>query len=174
MIVGLLAPKGQSLDGRDQDDAIYVPITTGQRKLFGTKFHGAVRLIIVQADSSAALTELVAPIEELLRANHHLALNMENDFQYKILQRWLTLQHKRQKFLSLVLGAIASISLIVGGIGIMNIMLVSVTERIREIGIRAAIGAASRHFAAVFNGSSYLIVSWLLDWCFLGGRQRPF
>lgn len=140
-IIGLLKPKGQSLDGRDQDDALYVPITTAQRKLFGTRFQGTVRLIIVQANSVAALDELISPIEELLRERHHLGKNVENDFTVQNLTAIANTAMQAARILSLMLGAIASISLVVGGIGIMNIMLVSVTERTREIGIRAALGA---------------------------------
>lgn len=150
LIVGLLAPKGQSLDGRDQDDALYVPVTTAQRKLFGTRFQGTVRLIIVQANSVDALDGLIAPIEALLRERHHLAKTTENDFTVQNLTALANTAVQASRIFSLVLGAIASISLVVGGIGIMNIMLVSVTERTREIGIRAAIGARRRDILLQF------------------------
>ncbi|EKE00607.1 MAG: hypothetical protein ACD_21C00317G0004 [uncultured bacterium] len=150
LVTGLLASKGQSLDGRDQDDSIFVPVTTAQRKLFGTKFQGTVRLIIVQADSVAALSELINPINDLLRERHHIAKNMENDFNVQNLTALANTAVQAARILSLMLGAIASISLIVGGIGIMNIMLVSVTERIREIGIRAALGAFRRDILLQF------------------------
>lgn len=150
VIVGLLGAKGQSLDGRDQDDAIYIPVTTAQRKLFGTRFQGTVRLIIVQATSVAALDALIKPIEDLLRERHHLSKNMENDFTVQNLTAIANTAMQAAKILTLMLGAIASISLIVGGIGIMNIMLVSVTERTREIGIRAAIGARRKDILMQF------------------------
>ncbi|MBU0744478.1 MAG: ABC transporter permease [Gammaproteobacteria bacterium] len=149
-VVGLLSAKGQSLDGRDNDDAIFVPVTTAQLKLFGTKFKGTIRLFIVQANSVEALTELISPITELLRERHHLSINVENDFNVQNLTALANVAVKAAKLLSLMLGAIASISLVVGGIGIMNIMLVSVTERTREIGIRASIGALRRDILLQF------------------------
>jgi putative ABC transport system permease protein len=141
IVMGLLSTKGQSLDGRDQDDVVYVPVTTAQRKLFGTIFQGAVRIIMVQADSLADLPELIDPITLLLRERHHITKHMEDDFNIRNLTALADVAVQAAKVLSLLLGAIASVSLVVGGIGIMNIMLVSVTERIREIGIRAALGA---------------------------------
>lgn len=144
LVKGLLSTKGQSLDGRDHDDAIFVPITTAQRKLLGTKFKGTVKFIMVQATSLEDLDELIHPITNLLRERHHLSRNMEDDFSVQNLTALAEVAVKAAKLLSLMLGAIASISLVVGGIGIMNIMLVSVTERTREIGIRGALGALRR------------------------------
>jgi len=144
LIAGLLRVKGQSLDGRDYDDTVFVPLTTAQRKLFGTRFQGTVRFIMVQAESLTALNELINPITSLLRERHHLARNVENDFNVQNLTALAEMAVKAARLLSLLLGAIASISLVVGGIGIMNIMLVSVTERTREIGIRSALGALRR------------------------------
>jgi putative ABC transport system permease protein len=141
LVVGLLDVKGQNLDGRDHDDAIFIPITTAQRKLFGTKFQGTVRLILVQASSVASLDELINSIIDLLRERHHLARHMENDFSVQNLTALADIAVNAAKLLSLLLGAIASISLVIGGVGIMNIMLVSVGERTREIGIRSALGA---------------------------------
>lgn len=150
LIVGLLATKGQSLDGRDRDDSLYIPVTTAQRKLFGTKFQGTIRLIVVQATSLATLNPLTDQINTLLRERHHLLKNMDNDFSVQNLTALANTAAQTTKILSLMLGAIASISLIVGGIGIMNIMLVSVTERTREIGIRAALGARRRDILLQF------------------------
>jgi len=150
LITGLLSSKGQSLDGRDQDDVVFIPVTTAQRKLFGTRFQGTVRLIMVQANSVAALSELIDPITVLLRERHHIPQRMENDFNVQNLTALADVAVQAAKILSLMLGAIASISLVVGGIGIMNIMLVSVTERIREIGIRAALGALRRDILLQF------------------------
>jgi putative ABC transport system permease protein len=150
LIVGVLGTKGQGLDGRDQDDVVYVPVTTAQRKLFGTKFQGTVRVIVVQAESVAALSTLIDPITDLLRERHHIPKNMENDFSVQNLTAIANTAVQAARTLSLMLGAIASISLLVGGIGIMNIMLVSVTERTREIGIRAALGARRKDILLQF------------------------
>jgi putative ABC transport system permease protein len=150
LIIGTLAKKGQSLDGRDQDDAFFVPVTTAQRKLFGTRFQGTVRLIMVQAASAQAVAELIPAITNILRERHHLAINADNDFTVQNLTAIANTAVEAAKILSLMLGAIASISLVVGGIGIMNIMLVSVTERTREIGIRASLGAKRRDILLQF------------------------
>jgi len=150
LVTGILVPQGQSLDGRDQDDIVFIPVTTAQRKLFGSKFQGTVRLIMVQASSLSALPELMAEITRLLRERHRISRNMENDFNVQNLTALADNAVRAANILSIVLGAIASISLVVGGIGIMNIMLVSVTERIREIGIRAALGALRRDILLQF------------------------
>lgn len=140
-VVGVLAPKGQSPRGRDQDDTIYVPVTTAQKKLFGTSFPGMVRIIMVKAKSTEDLAPAEKQINELIRQRHHIGPKQENDFTVRNLTEIMQAAEQSTKVMTLLLGAIASVSLIVGGIGIMNIMLVSVTERTREIGIRMAIGA---------------------------------
>jgi putative ABC transport system permease protein len=144
LVLGVLAPKGQSLDGRDQDDTVLVPVTTAQRKLFGSQFAGAVRFIMVQASSAEAMPSVEKSINELLRQRHHIREGSDDDFFVRNLTALANTAAETTKVMSLMLGAIASISLVVGGIGIMNIMLVSVTERTREIGIRMAIGARGR------------------------------
>ena len=141
VVLGVLAPKGQSLDGRDQDDTIIIPLTTAQRKLFGTAFQGAVRMMMVQAESAAAMPAAERSINELLRQRHRLRESQDDDFSVRNLTALAESAAETARIMSLLLGAIASVSLVVGGIGIMNIMLVSVTERTREIGIRMAIGA---------------------------------
>jgi putative ABC transport system permease protein len=140
-VIGLLEAKGQSLDGRDQDDTAMVPVTTAQRKLFGNPFPGTVRYISVQAVSAEAMTEAEREMIQLLRQRHRLNERAENDFTIRNLTASAQAEAASAEAMSFMLGAIASISLLVGGIGIMNIMLVSVTERTREIGIRMAIGA---------------------------------
>ena len=144
LVIGVLARKGQSLDGRDQDDTILVPVTTAQRKLFGSQFLGTVRFMMVQAGSADLMDRVERDITELLRARHRLNVDAENDFTVRNLTAAANAAAATTRVMSLMLGAIASVSLLVGGIGIMNIMLVSVTERTREIGIRMAIGARRR------------------------------
>ena len=144
VVEGLLTPKGQSLDGRDQDDTVLIPITTAQRKLFGNPFPGTVRFIMAEAESAQAMASGEEEITRLLRQRHHLPERTENDFDIRNLTAMADAAAQTTRVMSLMLGAIASVSLVVGGIGIMNIMLVSVTERTREIGIRIAIGARER------------------------------
>jgi len=150
VVLGVLAAKGQSLDGRDQDDTVLVPVTTAQRKLFGTQFAGSVRFIMAQAISAEAMPAAEKAITELLRQRHRIREGAENDFSIRNLTATANTAAETAQVMSLMLGAIASISLLVGGIGIMNIMLVSVTERTREIGIRMAIGARSKDILLQF------------------------
>jgi putative ABC transport system permease protein len=140
-VIGVLARKGQSPTGQDQDDVIYVPVTTAQKKLFGTAFPGMVRIIMVKAKNTEDLDRAEKQIKELLRQRHHIGPKEEDDFTVRNLTQMMQAQEQSTKVMTILLGAIASVSLIVGGIGIMNIMLVSVTERTREIGIRMAVGA---------------------------------
>ncbi|MCG2709578.1 MAG: ABC transporter permease [Thermodesulfovibrionales bacterium] len=140
-VIGVLAPKGQSLMGQDQDDTILVAITAAQRQLFGTQFPGMVRIIFVKAKTEEDLPAAERQINELLRQRHRIGTKQENDFTVRNLTQIMQTREESSKVMALLLGAIASVSLIVGGIGIMNIMLVSVTERTREIGIRMAVGA---------------------------------
>ncbi|MFZ3122531.1 MAG: ABC transporter permease [Thermodesulfovibrionales bacterium] len=140
-VIGILEAKGQDPGGHDQDDTIYVPITTAQKKLFGTAFPGMVRIIMVKAKSTEDLTAAEKQINELLKQRHHIGQKQDDDFTVRNLTQMMQAAEQSAKVMTLLLGAIASVSLLVGGIGIMNIMLVSVTERTREIGIRMAIGA---------------------------------
>ncbi len=141
LVAGVLETKGQSAMGQDQDDTIYIPVTTAQKKLFGTAFPGMVRIIMVKARTEQDLGPAEKQINELLRQRHHIGQKQENDFTVRNLTQMMQAAEQSTKVMTLLLGAIASVSLLVGGIGIMNIMLVSVTERTREIGIRMAIGA---------------------------------
>ena len=140
-VVGVLAPKGQSAQGQDQDDTILIPVTTAQKKLFGTQFPGMVRIILVKAKSAEDLSNAEKQITDLLRQRHRIGQKQDNDFTVRNLTQIMQAREQSTRVMTLLLGAIASVSLLVGGIGIMNIMLVSVTERTREIGIRMAIGA---------------------------------
>src|SRR3569623_274031 len=142
--VGVLAQKGQSRDGRDQDDTVLIPVTTAQNQLFGNQFQGSVRFLLAQGASAGVMAAAEREMTALLRQRQHLQEETENDFTIRNLTAVATTAAQTTQVMSLMLGAIASISLVVGGIGIMNIMLVSVTERTREIGIRMAIGARER------------------------------
>ena len=140
-VIGVLESKGQSLGGQDQDDTIIVPLSTAQKKLFGRTIPGLVRTIMVKARSTEELSVAERQITDLLRQRHRIGPNKEDDFTVMNLTQVLKMAEQTANIFALLLGAIASVSLLVGGIGIMNIMLVSVTERTREIGIRMAIGA---------------------------------
>ena len=150
LILGVLAPKGQSLDGRDQDDVLIVPLTTAQRKLFGTPFQGSVRAIMVKAAAPEVMPAVENSMNALLRQRHRIRPGQDDDFNVRNLTAVADSAAETTRIMSLLLGAIASVSLLVGGIGIMNIMLVSVTERTREIGIRMAIGAREKDILTRF------------------------
>jgi putative ABC transport system permease protein len=157
VVVGLLATKGQSLDGRDQDDTILIPLTTAQRKVFGSQFLGSVRMINVQATDAKVMDAVEKSMNELLRQRHHVREGMDSDFSVRNLTALANSAAEMTRVMSFLLGAIASVSLLVGGIGIMNIMLVSVTERTREIGIRMAIGARERDILLQFLFEAVII-----------------
>ena len=150
LVTGTLQAKGQSLDGRDQDDTVLVPITTAQGKLFGNPFPGTVRFISVQAKSVDLMDEAEEEMKQLLRQRHRIQPGGEDDFNIRNLTAAAQAASAAAQAMSMMLGAIGSISLLVGGIGIMNIMLVSVTERTREIGVRMAIGARRRDILLQF------------------------
>ncbi len=135
---GVLESKGQNVIGQDQDDAVYAPYTTVQRKLSGITW---VQFINASAISPVASVAAVAPITSLLRERHRIRTGDDDDFFVRTQSEVADLMNKTQGVMTMLLGGIASVSLLVGGIGIMNIMLVSVTERTREIGVRMAVGA---------------------------------
>jgi len=143
-VIGVLAAKGQSLDGRDQDDTVIVPITSAQQKIFSSSMRNRARLVMAQAVSDKRMEAAESGINELLRNRHRISAGQDDDFTVRNLTALAETAASTTRIMSLLLGAIAAISLVVGGIGIMNIMLVSVTERTREIGIRMAIGARRR------------------------------
>ncbi|MBQ9732317.1 MAG: ABC transporter permease [Alphaproteobacteria bacterium] len=140
-VIGVLKERGQSGMGQDQDDVVYIPISTAQKKVMGTTLPDQVRFIMLQAVDAPSTYTAQDEIRELLRQRHNLGINKEDDFVIRNLTQMMEMMENSTKIMTILLGAIASISLLVGGIGIMNIMLVSVTERTREIGIRMAIGA---------------------------------
>ena len=157
LVVGLLAPKGQSLDGRDQDDTALVPLSTAQRQLFGNQFPGMVRFMMVKARSGQVMERAERQINEVLRQRHRIRAGQDDDFTVRNLTALAATAATATRAMSMMLGAIAGISLLVGGIGIMNIMLVSVTERTREIGIRMAIGARRRNVLVQFLVEALII-----------------
>jgi putative ABC transport system permease protein len=143
-VIGVLAAKGQSLDGRDQDDTVMVPFSSAQQKIFSNSLRNRARFIMVQAVSEKSMDAAETAINNLLRSRHRIQEGQDDDFTVRNLTAIAETAASTTRIMSLLLGAIAAISLVVGGIGIMNIMLVSVTERTREIGIRMAIGARRR------------------------------
>jgi putative ABC transport system permease protein len=149
-VIGVLDRKGQSPRGEDQDDAVFVPLRTSQYRLFGTPFLDEIQAIIIQAQDVSLIHEAEQQIDELLTRRHKIGRNQEKDFTVRNLTEILETAQKSLNIMTTLLGAIAAISLLVGGIGIMNIMLVSVTERTREIGIRMAVGARSADILSQF------------------------
>ena len=139
-VIGTLTPKGQS-GPMDQDDLIFIPITTAQKKLFGVAFPGTVKMIVVKGEDGDTLDDVQKDIEELLTQRHNIGKNQVSDFEIRNSAEFQEKMKSTVQTFAILLASIASVSLIVGGIGIMNIMLVSVTERTKEIGIRMAIGA---------------------------------
>jgi len=148
-VIGTLKTKGQ-MGHMDQDDIIFIPITTAQRKVFGTDFPGSVNQIIAKASSVEDSALAQTDIEEILRFRHNLGKTQENDFEIRNSAEFQEKMKSTVKTFAILLASIASVSLVVGGIGIMNIMLVSVTERTKEIGIRMAIGARAQDIRIQF------------------------
>ena len=151
-VVGVLTRKGQSTRGDDQDDTLIVPLSTAKRKVLGVSQANArsVGAVLVKVGEPGRMKEAEEEIHELLRQRHHLQPNQDDDFALRNLSEVLASQEAASRVLSLLLAAVAAVSLVVGGIGIMNIMLVSVTERTREIGIRMAVGARGRDILIQF------------------------
>jgi len=156
-VIGLLERKGQSPQGTDQDDSIFVPLRTAQRNLVRGQRTNTIGALMVKAKSEALLPKAEAEINSLLSQRHRITNGKEPDFSTRNLSELLAVAEQSSKAMSLLLGAVASISLIVGGIGIMNIMLVSVTERTREIGIRMAIGARRNAILMQFMTEAVLL-----------------
>ncbi|MBI9086727.1 MAG: ABC transporter permease [Desulfobacterales bacterium] len=140
-IIGTLAVKGIDPRGRDQDDTVFVPHRTFARRLLGSQLPGVIHFICLSAVSKEQVEEAKREVEALLRQRHHIRAGTEDDFSVRTLDEFAEAAEKTMGIMTVLLTAIASVSLVVGGIGIMNIMLVSVTERTREIGVRLAVGA---------------------------------
>jgi putative ABC transport system permease protein len=137
-VVGVLEMKGQSPSGQDQDDTVLVPLSTAMSRLFGVT---SVQAIMVKAKGPDTVDRAVDQVTTLLRQRHKISEGEDDDFSVRNLSEMLATAEAQTRIMAILLGSVASVSLLVGGIGIMNIMLVSVTERTREIGIRMAVGA---------------------------------
>jgi len=151
-VVGVLEDKGQTPMGTDQDDVVFLPLSTARKRLLGQQHLGGrtVSSVMVKARSSELIDQAERQIRELLRQRHRLRSGQDDDFRIRNLSQILEARAESSRTMTFLLAAVASVSLIVGGIGIMNIMLVSVTERTREIGLRMAVGARSSDILAQF------------------------
>jgi len=151
-VIGVLEPKGEAGPGGDQDDTVIIPLTTAKRRVLGGRqlAGNLVGGIYVKARSAAVVTETEERVTALLRQRHRIAPNKDDDFRVRNMAEFMNARAGSSRAMSLLLMAVASISLIVGGIGIMNIMLVSVTERTREIGLRMAVGATGGNIMSQF------------------------
>ena len=158
-VIGVLGEKGETPLGRDQDDVILVPLETAKKRILGgRRFAGnRVGFITVKVHEAEALGEVESQITELLRQRHRIPVGGQDDFRIRNLAEMLKKRQESSEVMSLLLGAVASISMLVGGIGIMNIMLVSVTERTREIGVRMAVGATGSAILSQFLIESILL-----------------
>jgi putative ABC transport system permease protein len=146
-VIGVLAPKGQSSFGTDQDDFVLIPLRTFQRRIAGNTDIG---VILVSARDGVSTAKVKSDMQALFRERRHIAAGKDDDFYVMDMQELMSTLTATTRVLTLLLGVVAGISLLVGGIGIMNIMLVSVTERTREIGIRLAVGAFERDVLTQF------------------------
>jgi len=155
-VIGILKTKGQS-GPMDNDDLIFIPITTAQKKVFGTAFPGTVKMIVVKTETAEVMTQTEQDINDILRMRHHIGKNQLDDYTIRNSADFQEKLKSSAQTFAVLLFAIASVSLIVGGIGIMNIMLVSVTERTKEIGIRMAIGAKASDIRLQFLIESFIL-----------------
>ena len=149
-VVGVLQPIGQNAFGQDQDDVVVIPFSTAERRVIGTEFLGSVDLIFAKARGLDAMGSAGAQIGALLRDRHRIAAGRDDDFTVRNPSDMARASQEASRVMTNLLFSVASISLLVGGIGIMNILLVSVTERTREIGLRMAVGAKGRHILLQF------------------------
>jgi putative ABC transport system permease protein len=149
-VIGVLASKGQTGWGQDQDDTVVMPFSTAERKLIGAPILGVVNIMMVSAHTAAQTVQVEQEIRALLRARHRIPEGREDDFSVRNLRDIADASASASQVMMTLLASVASIALLVGGIGIMNILLVSVTERTREIGVRMAVGAKARHILLQF------------------------
>jgi putative ABC transport system permease protein len=180
-VIGLLQAKGQSAIGTDQDDVIVMPLRVFQRRLAGNTDIGSIG---VSARDDVDTAKVQADLERLLRERRNISAGQLDDFSVRDMKQLAETTMATTTMLTALLGAVAAVSLLVGGIGIMNIMLVSVTERTREIGIRLAIGALERQVLtqflveavvlSLFGGVVGILLGLALAWVATGGLQIPF
>jgi putative ABC transport system permease protein len=149
-VIGVLEPKGQTTWGQDQDDVVVLPFSTAEKRVFGTQLFNTVDMIFASARSTGEIPEAAAQIRNLLRERHRIPQGEDDDFTVRSLDDMARASESASRVMTNLLFAVASISLVVGGIGIMNILLVSVAERTREIGLRMAVGAKARHILLQF------------------------
>jgi putative ABC transport system permease protein len=150
-VIGVLASKGQSMNGQDQDDVIILPISSAKKKVLGARQNNALTVNNIMVQGRQGQTQIaVQQIQDLLRQRHRIGINQEDDFDVRNMEEILSAQESSANVMAILLASIASVSLIVGGIGIMNIMLVSVTERTKEIGLRQAVGAKTKDILSQF------------------------
>jgi putative ABC transport system permease protein len=155
-VLGVLQSKGQSANGQDQDDTMIMPYTTVQKKISGMSW---IQMMMVSMNSPDAMTPAQTAIAALLRQRHHLRTGEDDDFIIRSPMEFARTAAATANTMTLLLGTIASVSLVVGGIGIMNIMLVSVTERTREIGVRMAVGATEENVKWQFLSEAVVLSS---------------
>jgi putative ABC transport system permease protein len=153
-VIGVLSPKGQSAGGQDQDDTVFVPYTTAQKKLMGVAY---LRNILVSSRSADETGRVAEDIRQLLRYRHAIVPGLPDDFRVRSLEEIVALRTRTTRTMTALLSGIAAVSLVVGGIGVMNIMLVSVAERTREIGIRLAVGARQRDVLVQFLAEALIL-----------------
>jgi putative ABC transport system permease protein len=153
-VIGVLAAKGMTVFGSDQDDTILVPYTTGQKKLAGFTW---LNDILCSAISAEAVAPAKAQIMALLRERHRIGPGQDDDFNFRNPEEQLQTRMEANRTMTLLLISIGSVSLLVGGIGIMNVMLVSVPKRTREIGVRLAVGATESHVQIQFLGEAVIL-----------------
>jgi putative ABC transport system permease protein len=156
-VIGVLAPKGQSPTGSDQDDIIFIPFTTAERRVLGTQFLGTVGALFASTARTEDLPQAVEDITRVLRERHRLRPDQLDDFTIRTQVDIGRVQEGTGETLTVMMFSVAAISLVVGGIGVMNILLVSVTERTREIGIRMALGAKRRHILVQFLAEAVIL-----------------
>jgi putative ABC transport system permease protein len=155
-VIGVLAPKGQSPTGQDQDDTVIMPWTTAMKRIVG-KDQTWLDDILCSAESPDAIPHAVAQIQELLRQRHHIEPGADDDFNLRHPEELIQARIKTSKTLRLLLLGLASIAMMIGGIGVMNVMLTSVSQRIAEIGLRCAVGARPSAIQAQFLGEAVVL-----------------